>query len=93
VSPDSAEESGLRTPPALPARWVDARPLVGIGTLAWFLAFCGLLIAHLGFGTAPTEWIWTCLAGWLLGFVAFGVIHWQRSAARRGARGAQQIDF
>jgi uncharacterized RDD family membrane protein YckC len=81
----------LRTPPPLPARWVDAVPLVGLGTALWFVAFCGLLIAHLVFHTRPTEWIWTCLAGWLLGFAGFAVMFWQRSAARRGARGAQRV--
>jgi hypothetical protein len=83
--------SELRTPPPLPTRWVDAAPVVGVGTGLWFLAFVGLLVARLGFHTPPTEWIWTSLAGWLLGFAGFAVMYWQRSAARRGTRGAQRI--
>lgn len=81
-----SDDTQLRTPPALPARWVDARPLVGIGTAAWFVAWVTLLIVDPG-----TRWAWVSLAGWLLGFAGFAVIYWQRSAARRGVRGAQQV--
>ena len=91
MSSEPEPPTTLRTPPPLPARWVDAWPLVGLGTALWFLAFCGLLIAHLGFGAPATEWLWTTLAGWLLGFAGFAVMRWQRSAARRGARGAQRL--
>lgn len=85
------DRTALRTPPALPPRWVDARPLVGLGTVLWFLAFCGLLLARFGFAAPATHWLWVCLSGWVLGLVGFAVMYWQRAAARRGARGAQRL--
>ncbi|HTI21799.1 MAG TPA: DUF2530 domain-containing protein [Kutzneria sp.] len=39
---------------------------------------------------APPLWTWSCLAGFGLGFVGYGVFRWQRSAARRGSRTAQE---
>jgi hypothetical protein len=60
------------------------------GTVAWFVAFVVLLFAtdflqrH-----SAMIWLWTCLAGWVLGLVGLGIHGWQRSAARRGRRGAQ----
>jgi hypothetical protein len=81
----------LPTPPPLPARWVDLRPLVTIGTLLWFLGFCGLLVARYGYQAATGIWLPTCLAGWVLGLVGTAIMYWQRAAARRGSRGAQRV--
>ena len=67
----------------LPRGLADPRPAVGVGTIAWFTAALVLLVTG---GSAA--WIWACLTGGLLGFTGFGMIHWQRRAARRGARGA-----
>lgn len=68
---------------ALPAALADARPVVAAGTVAWFAAAVVLAVAGLD-GT----WLWTCLAGGLLGLAGFPIMRWQRGAARRGARGA-----
>ena len=81
----------LPAPPPLPARWVDMRPVVAIGTGLWFLAFCALLIARYGYQATTGIWLPTCLAGWILGLVGTGIMYWQLGAARRGSRGAQQI--
>lgn len=59
------------------------------GTAVWCAAFVALLAsiptlrAHDGM-----QWLWTALAGWLLGFVGLAIYGWQRAAARRGSRGA-----
>jgi hypothetical protein len=85
------EPDDRSAPPPLPARLVDARPVLWIGTTLWFLAFCGLLVAGLGFHAVTSVWLWTCLAGWVLGLIGMAIVSWQRAAARRGARGAQQV--
>lgn len=63
----------------------DPRPAVGVGTVAWFTAAVVLLLAG-----GPPAWMWACLTGGLLGLTGLVMIHWQRSAARRGARGARR---
>ena len=75
-------------PPAVPPlsrRLADPRPVVGVGTVAWFAAAAVLLIAG-----GPPAWVGACLTGGLLGLLGFVMIHAQRSAARRGTRGAQE---
>ena len=71
--------------PPLPRGLADPRPVVGVGTVGWFAAAVVLLVSD-----GPAAWMWSCLTGGLLGLTGFAMIHWQRSAARRGARGAQQ---
>jgi hypothetical protein len=79
--------SRLRPPPPLPPRLNDLRPLLFIGMVVWLVAFVVLLVISLRSGCVPG--LWTSLAGFLLGFVGLAISHWQRSAARRGSRGAQ----
>jgi hypothetical protein len=74
--------------PPLPRRLADPRPVVGVGTIIWFAAAVVLLIIG-----GPLVWIWACLTGGLLGLTGFAMIHWQGSAARRGARGVQHDLF
>ena len=74
--------------PPLPRNLADPRPVVGVGTVVWFAAAVVLLVAG-----GPPLWIWACLTGGLLGLTGFAMIHWQGSAARRGARGAQRDLF
>ncbi|MGH3884273.1 MAG: DUF2530 domain-containing protein [Pseudonocardiaceae bacterium] len=71
--------------PPLPRGLADPRPVVGIGTLAWFTTAVVLLVAE-----GPSVWLGACITGGLLGLLGFAMIHAQRSAARRGARSAQQ---
>lgn len=87
----TSAEPPLPPPPPLPQRWVDLRPMVAVGTALWFVAFCGLLVARLAFHTRPTELLWICLAGWIVGLFGASVMYWQRAASRRGSRGAQQV--
>jgi len=60
--------------------------VVGVGSALWALGAAGLLIT----GQAPGVPFATCLAGAVLGGVGWGIFRWQRAAARRGSRGAQQ---
>lgn len=85
-------ENALRTPPPLPARWVDLRPVLAIGTGLWFVAWCALLVARYADHVTTGIWLSTCLAGWILGIIGTGITYWQRTAARRGSRSAQQIN-
>jgi hypothetical protein len=77
-------------PPPLPDRLLALPPIVYVGTAAWFVVLCALLIARYVFDALPPIWLWTALAGTILGFIGMPVMAWQRRAARRGARGAQQ---
>ncbi|KAA2263030.1 DUF2530 domain-containing protein [Solihabitans fulvus] len=77
-------------PPPLPPRLADPVPIVMTGTALWFVAFVAFLVAKLGFGAGDDVWLWSCLSGWVLGVIGYGVFRWQRAAARRGSRGAQQ---
>jgi Na+/melibiose symporter-like transporter len=81
----------LPSPPPLPARWVDIRPLLAIGTGLWFLGYVVLLIARYGYQSVTGIWLPTCLAGWVLGLIGTSITYWQRAAARRGSRSAQQV--
>lgn len=61
------------------------RPILAIGTVCWFVACCVLLLTgHHG------VWMWSCVAGWVLGLIGFLIVWWQRSASRRGSRSAQR---
>lgn len=86
-----ATTEGLLTPPPLPARWVDLRPVLWLGTGLWFVAYCVLLVCRYGEHITTGIWLPTCLAGWVLGLIGIAIMYWQRAAARRGTRGAQRV--
>lgn len=83
---EPSERDSLPSPPALPPRLADPVPVIVVGTVLWFLVLAGLLL----FDRDDTTWLWTSLAGGLLGITGYGVFAWQRSAARRGSRTAQR---
>jgi hypothetical protein len=72
-------------PPPLPRRLSDMPTIVGLGSLLWAVAAVLLLLAG-----RTDVWVATCVAGAVLGGVGHGIFRWQRAAARRGSRGAQQ---
>ncbi len=85
----TADPRGL--PPLPPVRGAGLAHVIIPGTALWFVALVALLLM------VPTLrahdamlWLWTALAGWLLGFVGLAIYGWQRAAARRGSRGASQ---
>ncbi len=76
-------------PPPLPSWLADPALAVMVGTGLWFVASATLLAAFLFGGRALDEWFWTTTAGWILGLAGYSILRWQRHAARRGSRSAQ----
>ena len=77
-------------PPPLPRRFTDVRTVVGAGIAVWLLGAVALLVAHLVAGRPMDVWFETCVIGAALGGVGIGIFSWQRAAARRGSRTAQE---
>ncbi|XVS64997.1 DUF2530 domain-containing protein [Actinosynnema sp. CA-299493] len=80
------DSTPLPPPPPLPPRLADPVPAIVAGTALWLLALVGVLL----FARDDAVLLWTCLCGGLLGLTGYGLFTWQRSAARRGSRTAQQ---
>jgi hypothetical protein len=89
-NPDPGIET-QKSPPPLPDRLLALPPLVYVGTGAWFVAVCVLLVGRYVFDVFPPIWLWTALVGTALGLIGFPVMAWQRRANRRGSKGAQKI--
>lgn len=64
--------------------------VVAVGTALWLAGAVVLLAANLVAGRPLDIWFTTCLAGTMLGGIGYGIFSWQRAAARRGSRTAQQ---
>lgn len=88
--PDPGIET-QKSPPPLPDRLLALPPLVYVGTGAWLVAVCVLLVGRYVFDVFPPIWLWTALVGTVLGFIGFAVMAWQRRANRLGSKGAQKI--
>nr|WP_083466908.1 DUF2530 domain-containing protein [Kibdelosporangium sp. MJ126-NF4]CEL19541.1 hypothetical protein [Kibdelosporangium sp. MJ126-NF4]CTQ94659.1 hypothetical protein [Kibdelosporangium sp. MJ126-NF4] len=84
--PQSPAESGksLPPPPPPPARLVDLFRIVVVGQVVWL----GVLVVALF--TGPSILAWTAVTGMVLGGIGMAIMTWQRSAARRGSKTAQQ---
>ena len=76
-------------PPPLPHRFTDLSTVVGIGSALWLLGAVALLVASLVADRPLDTWFVTCVTGVALGGVGIGIYSWQRAAARRGSRTAQ----
>ncbi len=90
--PDHAPTSPPERPPLPPVRGAGLAHVVIPGMVLWLVAVIVLLLMiptlreHDAMG-----WLWTAVAGFLLGFCGLGIYGWQRSAARRGSRGASRM--
>lgn len=82
-APDATDS--LRHTPELPKRLTDLTPVVMVGTTLWLGALIVLFFVTHG------VWVQTALAGVVLGLIGFGIIFWQRAAARRGSKSAQRL--
>ena len=71
-------------PPPLPAALLDPRPVVSAGAVLWALAAVAAFTI-----SGLHSWRPITLAGLVVGVFGTSLFLWQRSAARRGARGAQ----
>ncbi|WP_343576600.1 DUF2530 domain-containing protein [Mycobacterium sp.] len=80
----SDEMGGTIEPPPLPAVLLDPWPVIAIGALAWLI---GTVIVFLT--PALATWRPLTVAGLAVGVLGTSIFLLQRSAARRGARGAQ----
>jgi len=59
--------------------------MLAVGTALWTGAALVLLLVR-----PPDIWLLTCVVGAGLGGVGYSIFAWQRAAARRGSRTAQQ---
>ena len=73
------------SPPPLPPRFNQVTTLLAVGTVLWGVAAVVVALVR-----PPDIWLLTCVVGAGLGGVGYSVFAWQRSAARRGSRTAQQ---
>jgi hypothetical protein len=71
-------------PPPLPAVLLDPWPVIAIGALAWLIAAVVVFLTP-----ALATWRPLSLAGLGVGVLGTSIFLLQRSAARRGSRGAQ----
>jgi hypothetical protein len=77
-------------PPPLPPAFTRMGTVVGIGTLLWLVAAVAAAVATLAGAPLSPLALLTCVVGAALGGVGWAIFAWQRSAARRGSRTAQQ---
>ena len=62
---------------------VNAHRIVAAGTLLWFVTFLALLPFWGWLGRHDHRvWLWTCLAGWLLGVTGLAVMARHRGMGR-----------
>lgn len=74
------EQRRLVQPPPVQ---MNARRLVAIGTILWFVAFVVLLPLYGWLGRHDHRiWLWTCLAGWILGILGWSIMMRHRSMGR-----------
>lgn len=79
-------------PPPLPPTKAGLAHAVIPGTAVFFIAWLVLLFNTSALREANRiGWLYTCLAGWVLGILGLAVYSWQRRAARRGSRGASAM--
>jgi len=70
--------------PQLPAALLDPRPVILTGAVLWALVTIAAFVLP-----ALQTWRPISLAGLGVGVLGTSIFLWQRTAARRGARGAQ----
>jgi hypothetical protein len=62
---------------------INARRIVLAGTALWFVAFLGLLPFYGWLGDHHHRvWLWTCLAGWVLGLLGSAIMMRHRRVGR-----------
>jgi hypothetical protein len=83
-SDNAAPSNPAPQPPELPARLLEQWPVIAAGAAAWLVA------TVLAFTVPALEgWRPVSIAGLAVGVLGTSIFLWQRSAAQRGARGAQ----
>jgi hypothetical protein len=75
-----ADRRPLVQPPAVR---INARRIVMIGTAIWFVGFVALLPFYGWLGRHEHRiWLWTCLAGWILGCIGYAIMRRHRAEGR-----------
>ncbi|WP_197378605.1 DUF2530 domain-containing protein [Mycolicibacterium mengxianglii] len=78
------DPTGAPKPPPLPPGLLEPWRVIAVGAVAW------VVLLVLAFTVPALEsWRPISIAGLATGLLGTSVFLWQRSAARRGARGAQ----
>lgn len=70
--------------PPLPAALLDPWPVIAVGAIAWLVATIAAFVIP-----ALEQWRPIAIAGLAVGVLGTSIFLWQRTAARRGSRGAQ----
>lgn len=66
-----------------PAVQIDTGRIVTVGTALWFAAFVALLPFYGWLGRHDhRDWLWTCLAGWVLGLIGLLLVRRHRGSGR-----------
>ncbi len=66
-----------------PAVQPNTRRIVAIGTALWFAGFVVLLPFYGWLGRHDHRiWLWTCLAGWILGLMGYSIMVRHRGMGR-----------
>ena len=66
-----------------PAAHINSRRIVAVGTAIWFVGFVALLPFYSWLGHHHHRvWLWTCLAGWILGLIGYLTVRRHRAAGR-----------
>lgn len=84
MNPMATEPLTEKAAPELPARLRDPRPVILVGTVLWAMAAVASFTVP-----ALEHWRPVTVAGIGVSLFGLSLFLWQRSAARRGARGAQ----
>jgi len=75
-----ADKRVLVQPPAVQ---INARRIVAAGTVLFFVAFVALLPFYGWLGDHDHRvWLWTCLAGWILGLMGYSIMRRHRDEGR-----------
>lgn len=75
-----ADKPALVQPPAVR---MNTRRIVAVGTIAWFVGFVVLLPFYSSLGHHHHRvWLWTCLAGWILGLIGYSIVRRHRAEGR-----------
>jgi hypothetical protein len=75
-----ADKRDLVQPPAVQ---INARRVVAVGTALWFVAFVVLLPFYSRLGDhGHRVWLWTCLAGGILGLIGYSIMSRHRGEGR-----------
>ncbi len=90
--PTEQPSTAAYTPPELPPVKANLFHIVVPVTVIWFAALVVMLFDIPGLRAHDhLIWLWTAAAGTFLGGLGLSVYAWQRHAARRGGRSAQQM--